>query len=70
MYIITLMHTFIILYAQSIEKKTAAPTVVAELNNAKNRYKNIFPCELIVGCVQGSTVKHVLRYHSLNRYWW
>ena len=62
------MHTFIILYAQSIEKKTAAPTVVAELNNAKNRYKNIFPCELLVGCVQGSTVKHVLRYHLLNRY--
>ena len=43
-------------YVQSIEKKTAAPTVVAELNNAKNRYKNIFPCEPIVGCAQGTGV--------------
>ena len=30
---------------QSIEKATASSTTVAELNNVKNRYKNIFPCE-------------------------
>lgn len=34
--------------AQSIEKATASSTTVAELNNVKNRYKNIFPCEHIL----------------------
>ena len=38
-------HTCLLVCTQSVDKKTAASTASAELNNNKNRYKNIFPCE-------------------------
>ena len=42
---------------KSVEKRTASSTVVAELNNEMNRYKNIFPCEC-------------LTHTSVNLYLW
>ena len=42
-------HTYT--HTQSIDKKTASTTVVGELNNPKNRYKNIFPCECLVSVI-------------------
>ena len=41
---------------KSVDKRTASSTAVAELNNERNRYKNIFPCECLT--------------YSLSRYWW
>ena len=41
----THLYTHVCMLMQSIDMKTASSTVVAELNNAQNRYKNIFPCE-------------------------
>ena len=42
---ILLALSLIFLSTQSIERKTSSSTAAAERNSAKNRYKNILPCE-------------------------